>query len=1106
MPKLIDLFGENQLTGRDLVATAPKSLTDMAVSGVVSPTGVQLQLELANRVVPKVDYGDFKNFVFFNSALDYFNITGDRMIAEYPYDGTYDDFLAFRSASDPYENYIIDAWPRWSGSGRFTAGVYSVVGDASSNSGRAALMALSTGTSGALDVPLTLEYRILFPTPTGSTGPATSASWVIAQHFSVSGSSVDYTRPNYTVYITSDATGTNVIGFQLSGSAFTGTYAYGDRVEFPIPGAVSASVGYYMAWVLDPASGTLSFYKTNSGSSEFPFTDAFQLLPGGASFVPVVATWSFTTGTTTYSSGSNTFVVGSHPSASLPTGLTTGSSNFQLTELRYWTMARDSADIYSTYNNRIFKGDPLRLYWRFAEPYVSPGPKGSYPMYTKDYSGYRLNGVVHGATVNNFWVRADSRTGGNGMAQDTGEPLLSPRAADVQAYVIQEQLSGSTYDKSNPNIITNLIPQQYLYIEDEQNTAVMKNLLYLLGRQFDELKTQIDQTVHILTANYTEFDTTPDALLDEALKFWGWSTKGNFLSKEAFQWFFGLNVLGRSQQDVEQGVFANERLETQLFQIKNEFWRRVLNNLAYLYKTKGTRESVEALFRIYGMDQSVVKLKEYGIKPFVKIETNRINSLKSHDVIKIDGSKGNYGISTSGQPVPVYFTPSGSVFAVDMQIAFPAFGSTAMPPIGPNISGSGTEQALLHMAMQYGGGLAQDLPFDLGSTTGGGLAYEHLVYVREWRSGSLTQLGKIIYANDVGGSVVFDNLPIFDGRWYHLSLERQASSVRLDIQFLDTDRPGGKAASNSPQSEAIPYSQTLPLSGTLLGANLDLILGYSPFPVHTAGQFWCHNFQFWSPVHTSGLSLLSDIDRLDHTLNPFSRGTETPDNEENLVVLWQFDKLIDSDNNQYLCSDFDQSSPGFLIVSGTVPGISGAWNPNTYDRFNFSYNYIAPPDYGWTEEKIRYLDTPRPDPRDHWNEINDVGIEFNLIDALNEDISMMLSTMDNWNNIIGDPANRYRDTYPQLEKLRTQYFRRLSNRINFRVFIDYLDFFDRSFIDLIKRLLPARISFQGAEIVVESHMLERNKVQYTYRRTNPQLVPEGTIRIYGHPPLPNNHF
>src|SRR5512136_1635621 len=125
MPKLISLFGDNALNGRELVASAPKNMSDMAISGSVGVSGVQYALEMANRMVPKVDYSDFSNFVFFNSALDYFNVTGDRMIAQYPYDGTYDDLLAFKSASDGYENYIVNAWPRFSGTGMFTSGVYA---------------------------------------------------------------------------------------------------------------------------------------------------------------------------------------------------------------------------------------------------------------------------------------------------------------------------------------------------------------------------------------------------------------------------------------------------------------------------------------------------------------------------------------------------------------------------------------------------------------------------------------------------------------------------------------------------------------------------------------------------------------------------------------------------------------------------------------------------------------------------------------------------------------------------------------------------------------------------------------------------------------------
>jgi len=72
----------------------------------------------------------------------------------------------------------------------------------------------------------------------------------------------------------------------------------------------------------------------------------------------------------------------------------------------------------------------------------------------------------------------------------------------------------------------------------------------------------------------------------------------------------------------------------------------------------------------------------------------------------------------------------------------------------------------------------------------------------------------------------------------------------------------------------------------------------------------------------------------------------------------------------------------------------------------------------------------------------------------------------------------------------------LNGSINFRLFADLLEFFDRSFIGMIRRLIPARAVFIGDEFVVESHMLERPKVQWNYRRREKELDLEGVIRVY----------
>jgi hypothetical protein len=59
-----------------------------------------------------------------------------------------------------------------------------------------------------------------------------------------------------------------------------------------------------------------------------------------------------------------------------------------------------------------------------------------------------------------------------------------------------------------------------------------------------------------------------------------------------------------------------------------------------------------------------------------------------------------------------------------------------------------------------------------------------------------------------------------------------------------------------------------------------------------------------------------------------------------------------------------------------------------------------------------------------------------------------------------------------------------------------LEFFDRSFITMVQRLLPARAIFLGDEFVVESHMLERPKLQWNYRRQTATIVPEGSITMF----------
>ena len=1061
--RLVDLFGDKTIAGRDQISTPGMSLNDIAMSGSASPSGAMLQVEMMNRVIPKVDYSDFSNFVFFNSALDYFNISGDRIINEYPYDGTFDDQMRFTSASDPYQMYLNSVWPRWSGSFNFSeAGGYPIVttSDAGTRTSGSTVLnnpALSIGTGS-----FTAEMRLYFP----QTIPADVYYPVMqrCRNDEFANMQTNYFVPNiddptWEVFAFNSAS-ENYLALHVSGTFPSGSSSLDPMFKYVLPLDLE-DVGIFAAWVVDQDAKQVNLYLTQpaSGSvanfSEQPFLahrwDA--IFPEGG-----------------FDTDTSYFVVGAGAMGPM-TGYTPGQ-NFHLGELRYWKMARDQHDIFTTYNTKVYKDAPLILNWRFAEPYKVYDNVGNASLIVRDYSGNKLDGMVKTSTPGfvpttaSFIAASDYGFAGFGMSpQEPGELILSPQSSLVFNFVSGTQVTASLFDRNNPSIITNLMPKQFFSAEDTQNTSVLKNLVYLLGRQFDEIKVYIDQMPKLFIADQRGYNTTPDALLGDALDYWGWKNAGNFLNKDAFQWLFGVNVLDRTQDDIAQQRWANEKLDIQLFDIKNEFWRRTLNNLPYLYKKKGTREAVDALLRIYGLDNSVVRLKEFGYQPNVHITTQRISGLKSAPAFKMSQISGTFTIRSGEIDPPVdpggegEWTAWNGVHTFEAQVMF--------PPIGSRIFDFSTYEGSIYKIQSRGSG------------------YEQLTYTRHPPGFYPLNLGTLTYYVDFGeggNTATFEDVPIFDGRWYHMTVKRWQdiySNWQLSINFEHLD--------NDVVDTSLTYT-----SGDV-GTRLDN--GSPQYVEIGAGDFWTNNVQMWRGV-------LSGSESRDHTLNPFSAGTEYPDGQANQLLWWKLDELIDSDNGVYYDSKYPSGTnvlnPGTFTPDGYYGSNLDTWagGPDFYGRFNFVYNFIAPPDFSWTEEKVRYIDKSKILPGDQWSEVNDAAIEFNLIDALNEDISTIISSMDNWNNIIGMPVAKYNDDYQDLMKLRQQYFSRLSGRINFRAFADFMDFFDRSFLDLVKRLLPARVDFKGAELVVESHMLERPKVQYSFRPPSLIMVPEGVVSIY----------
>lgn len=774
-----------------------------------------------------------------------------------------------------------------------------------------------------------------------------------------------------------------------------GVYVSGSSVCFSVTtGSVTSTAvapitqkPVFFAAVCDQTAGSLDIYLGSTGS--------FPTLAGSTAWTPG-----------RLDLGSGSFLIGSGSIPNKRSVWFTGS----IDDVTVWSYARTVNQLSSSYNRKVYSQPGLLAAWRFNE--ATPSTPSELGNIVRDCSGHRLDGRIRGYSP--------LLRGSGSISHDSPDPvlILDP---DVIGYVVDAQRSGSRYDETNETLIWKLFPAAFSQT-DPLSAEVFKNFSLIIARSFDSVKLYIDQLLNLRRVRYGEHDQVPDTLLDEVGEFFGWQLQGSFIDVDALRYLLGRDIL--------LGPDSNVPIETRLADIKSQFWRRTLLNLSYIYKSKGTRESVEALLRSYGLNGGLIKLKEYAHRAEAAVPTERVNAEKS--VWALTFGSGSYSTRVDGT-----FSPVGTSgpLTVEVRVRFPGPSNDDLPPV--KTSGSiltlmtGSEA----LSLWYQKSAATDL-------TGG------------------------LFLTSSAGMVSLGTLPIFDDRFYNVSVVRETrtGSLSLDVRLAEDGlllfHSGTRVVQGYPGDGYESVSV-----GAWAGAS--------------SGEFWAQEVRIWG-------SDLTEDELIGHTLDFNSYGRERSKDNDQLIVHWRLDDGVVADGLGGL--SVLGSTP--VIVDGTGTGFLTGVNP--FKKYLLGYSYIPSLDYGWNQRKVRVFSGPRVDPYEAYEDENILSLEFNMYDALNRDISHMLSSYDELNAILGLPVNKYRSEYEGLQQMRETYFKRLQGQLNLTAFIDMLDFFDVSFIKMVERLLPARVAFKGDEVVVESHMLERPKYQYGLRP-----IREGTLDVSG---------
>jgi len=192
----------------------------------------------------------------------------------------------------------------------------------------------------------------------------------------------------------------------------------------------------------------------------------------------------------------------------------------------------------------------------------------------------------------------------------------------------------------------------------------IEKVLQIYGRSFDESKKFIDALAYMNSVHYTPQNDIPSELLKNLAQTLGWDTNISPITNDDFL----SSVFGTKNSSIYPG-FQNDPTPQQL---NYQYYRNLILNSAYLFKSKGTRKSIEAILRLVGAPKDLIKFNEIVYVADGPINIERFNGefLKISGGTKVDEIPALDPTITYSIQGTVYtgFTTSTSVTQVDSTI------------------------------------------------------------------------------------------------------------------------------------------------------------------------------------------------------------------------------------------------------------------------------------------------------------------------------------------------------------------------------------------------------------------------------------------------------
>lgn len=652
------------------------------------------------------------------------------------------------------------------------------------------------------------------------------------------------------------------------------------------------------------------------------------------------------------------------------------------------------------------------------------------------------------------------------------------------------------------------------------SSQLLMSLLYVYAREFDELKMYADAMSSTQHVDYDKVGTSPDTFLHRLLQQRGFTVPPMFSHSTIEQYIDSDNL----QYPISSG-------DSSLKSIQNDLLRRLLTNLPAIIRSKGTQYSIKAFLRTLGIDpENSCRVREYGGPSTLVLGASRDTKHEVGSMTDLGGSN-TLAVSQilSASRVEVGFPYAAGSF-VDVS-SNPPHGISDNPDDGLLTSGSWTVESrvrfktatshgtdsIIRMTTLGSGSMSTGLVANLVSTSGSQSVQPQIsLFVRPGFNPADDHLELTIpvdvYDTDIW-SVSFgrsrnDSISSCVSSSYFL---RAAKTIGGSITEYYTSSSFFNESLSSTQTALSHIQSNFNDEGIRLsvGENQSFLFGTSS-PYVFLNNTVASNKSLSRTLRFSGLQSglkfwskdLTNDEWKEHVRNYRSSGVIDPIKNycQTTSPTGSFERLrLDTFENQDEKTADSFGSITFIDMSGNELHLSASGYtpssrvvlPQMYD-----FSYISPSyDEPSTDEKVRprgflsqtnidenigsssspvyYID-PSERPTDDVR----LSVDFSLIDALNRDIITIFSTLDSLDDALGSVNTMFSDDFPDLDRLRDLYFKRLVDKLNFKAFHEFFKFFDMSISSFIEQLIPKKTRFKGVNFVIEPHMIERSKVLY----------------------------